>query len=227
MVARDLATHTATLPAVVLDEVLHDLGEAEREVSAALRGEPAEALLPVRRAADRAYAAAAPHRRFMVTSEEGALVPRTLDQILGQADPFDRIELVRLVGGLLGALHARDCLTSGVALTSFACALDPRPAVLWLHPAAVRRLGGEFVNVSSGGAHRAESFDEDRFEFAVLAHQLLVSVSTQRPDTFRVPTSIPGLTDGQVRRLELLWERAAGAPGTRPQVGEWMEVLEA
>ena len=141
------------------------------------------------------------------------------------ADELDRLELVRLVGAALESLHAEELFTAGIGLDSFAYTLDPRPAVILIESDAVRRVGGEFLTPTRPRDRTDDSFDSDRYDFALLARRLLVdSRSAASPDLYG-RDHVPGLTAEQDRQLWDLWERAAGPRGSRPQISEWMGVL--
>ena len=144
----------------------------------------------------------------------------------GRPTVFDRLELVRLVGAALEALHAEELFTAGIGLDSFAYALDPRPAVRFLASDEVRRVGGEFLTRPNSRDPIEDSFDSDRYEFAVLAHRILIAPqpADASPELHR-RNHVPGLSAEQDQQLWGLWERATGPYGTRPQIGEWMGVL--
>lgn len=224
----------AALPSSLASEMLQDLAARGRLVVTDLAKEPVLVEWPVSAGPGGAYFVAPLEPRFLVPGEEGTVGPRTLRQALPglhgteerHADDLDRLELVRLVGSLLARLHARDLLTSGATLDAFGFALAPRPCVVLLEPDTVRRLGGEAVRCPSRHERRS-SMDTDRYEFAILAYELLVRALDGAGHAVPGGRCITGLTRDQDRELRRLWGRADGPPGTRPQLGEWMGVLSA
>jgi hypothetical protein len=175
---------------------------------------------------------------YLVSRGESQGHPRTLDLALPGAegaeravDDFDRLELVRLIAILLDGLHRHDVVTACLDWQTFAFALDPRPGVVLRAPEALRRLGGEFLEAPGADVSPDEMsggpFDADRYRFALLAFRLLVSHEQEGAIESRNRRGIPGLSTTQLSRVWGLWERSAGAAGTRPQATEWREALGA
>ena len=224
---------SSILPAGLVAELLQEFLTLADRLAVRSREEPALVALP--EPSDRlgGYRLAGIEPRFLADDGSGGRAPRSLARALpGEqapgdraADELDRLELVRLVGTTLESLHAEELFTAGIGLDSFAYALDPRPAVMLLESDGVRRVGGEFLKRTSSPERTEDSFDSDRYEFALLAHRLLVDPRPDAsPDLYR-HEHVPGLTPQQDRQVWGLWERAAGPSGTRPQIGEWMGVL--
>jgi hypothetical protein len=211
-----------TLPLALLDETLVDLSASGVRVAAALETEPVDVGWPLSVAAERRFELPLPDQRF----HDSAGAVRTLHAALpgeSSVDALDRLELVRLVGLGLMALHAAELVTGGVTLDAYAFSVDPRPSLCLLRPDQLRRIGGE--QLVSDAATWGRQFDEDRFEFAVLAHRMLISGHSQAGIHDLEDVQIAGIRPSQHQRLAQLWARASQEPGTRPQVAEWMEVL--
>lgn len=211
-----------TLPLALLDETFADLSAGRAQVEDVLGTEPVSVGWPRSTPDGPWLEIPRPDERFCDSTGD----VRTLQSALpdgGLTDALDRLELVRLLGIGLQALHTAEMVTGGVSLAAYAFTLEPRPALCLLRPDLLRRIGGEQLVADAGTWGRR--FDEDRYEFAVLAHQLLVS---GRPDA-RIQVMddvrIAGLRRWQCQGLERLWSRASREPGTRPQMTEWMEVL--
>lgn len=223
---------SSALPAGLATELLQEFSSLSDRLAAGLAQEPVVIALPVRSNRPGGYRLAGVESEFLTNNGDGVRVPRTLAHAVpgrqpeGEraADALDRLELVRLVGAALEQLHAEELFTSGIELDSFAYALDPRPAVMLLEPDGVRRIGGEFLTHTRPRAGAEDCFDSDRYEFAVLAHRLLVDAESSSPYLYR-REHVPGLSVEEDRHLWGLWERAAGPLGSRPQIGEWMGAL--
>lgn len=217
----ETATLVSSLPSVLLDEMLADLSVGRTLAEDILEAEPVSIGWP--RATDgRRFEISHPDARFCASSGD----VRTLQAALpggGLTDGLDRLELVRLVGIGLQALHAAEVVTGGVTLDVFAFAVGPRPSVRLLRPDRLRRIGAEQLVAD----HRTwgRRFDDDRFEFAMVAHQLLIGGQPVASPSDLDELRITGLLPSQCRDLARLWSRALDEPGSRPQVSEWMEVL--
>ncbi|NYI80635.1 hypothetical protein [Nocardioides panzhihuensis] len=213
---------TTTLPLALLDETLAELSAGRERVEDVIGAEPVSVGWPSSAADGPWLEIPSPDKRFRDSTGD----VRTLQSALpdgGLTDTLDRLELVRLLGIGLQALHTAEMVTGGVSLAAYAFTLEPRPALCLLRPDLLRRIGGEQLVADAGTWGRR--FDEDRYEFAVVTHQLLIS---GRPDAriqIMDEVRVAGLRRGQCQRLEGLWSRASREPGTRPQVTEWMEVL--
>lgn len=233
LLGRSRATEkSTTLPVALATELIQELSSLSDRLAEGLASEPVLISLPEPIDRRNGYRVAGVAPELLTVNREGLRIPRTLAQATQgkhadgdrSADALDRLELVRLVGAALERLHAEELFTSGLELSSFAFVLDPRPAVMLLDPDRVRRIGGEFLTGSRSRSGVDDSLDSDRYEFALLAHRLLVDDESPMPDLHR-REHVPGLTEEQHRRLWGLWERAAGPSGSRPQISEWMAVL--
>lgn len=216
---------TSRFGAHATGQLLDELQSAEQRLTVAVDGEPIIMSLPSHGSTAQTYAVASLPPQFL--DDPQAQTPRTLSQALpstadpstsNAADALDRLELTRLVGILLHSLHTQELFTAGVDLDGFAFSLQPRPAIALLRGDHVRRVGGDFLSQTLS-LDIAPSLDADRHAFAQLAHRMLVSPVRSGS------LSITGLSGAQTRGAHRLWERSAGQPGTRPQLGEWMAVL--
>lgn len=217
-----MSTLTPTLPLALLDETLAELSAGRARVEDVIGAEPVSVGWPRSAADGPRLEIPSPDERFRDSTGD----VRTLQSALadgGLTDALDRLELVRLIGIGLQALHAAEMVTGGVSLAAYAFTLEPRPTLCLLRPDLLRRIGGEQLVVDAGTWGRR--FDEDRYEFAVLTHQLLVSGRPEATIQIMDEVRVAGLRRGQCQRLERLWSRASREPGTRPQMTEWMEVL--
>lgn len=228
------AVRSSVLPGQLSEEILDEFEDIAERLRDSAADEPTVIELPKRAAHPGEYRTHDVPPEFRVHRPDGTTAPRTLGAVLGDqvtdgeraADPLDRLELVRLVGTILKRLHDEELFTAGISLDAFACTLDPRPAVMLLRPDALRRVGGEFLTDPGAGSARPP-FDADRNGFAILAHQLLVEGRADSDVQLPAHAHVPGLSEHQDRRLWSLWERAAGRPGSRPTISEWMEALGA
>lgn len=202
--------------------LIDELSEVGPRLEATFEREDVRVSLPQPATAD-GYAVAALEPRFLVRTAGQPDRARTLRDALSSAasdddaplDDLVRLELTRLVAVALDGLHRVDTVLASVDLDTFAFSLTGRPAVTLIEPGNIRRLGGEFLS------HQAESrgLDDDRADFADLLAVLLSDGAGEIPD------DVPGLSASDSRRLQALADRAAGRPGTRPPVSEWLAVL--
>ena len=222
--------HTV-LPSAVAGAVLDQLALAQPAIAADLMSEPIEVLLPTR-AGPGHYRIQELDDRFYARAKNGARHLRTLAHALPgpglderQPDELDRLELVRLVATTVAILHARELISGGLDLDTFAFSLSPRPEVAVIHPDRLRPIGGEFL-LSAPSRDDWDSLDRDRFDFGVLAYRLLVGLRGTADIDLGHRPYVLGLDDSQSNELWRLWRRLSGAAGTRPQMSEWTRGLK-
>ena len=222
----------SVLPPGIARDVLTQLALAQRAIAGELRAEPIQLVLPTQ-AAPGHYRIHGPGEQFYVRAEDGSRELRALSQALPgrglgeqrQADPLDRLELVRLVAAAVASLHARDLVTAGLDLDTFAFALTPRPEVAVVRPDRLRSMGGEFLTTTEI-RDEWDSPDRDRFDFGVLSYRLLVGLRDTADIDLGHRPHVPGLDGRQVNEMWRLWQRTTGPAGTRPQMSEWMRGLK-
>jgi hypothetical protein len=155
-------------------------------------------------------------------------------------DAFQRLQLVRRVAVFLDLLHGRDFVYGDVSWANILYCLHPVPTVLVLDVDSIRPMGGmplsgdpapdspNWIDPAATGAASASlfGFDRDRYKFSLLAYRVLLASSVSAPLESGVTVgSVPGLLDWQSRRVQVLFERAAGPFGGRPSMPEWREAL--
>lgn len=152
----------------------------------------------------------------------------------------ERLQLVRLVGVFLHALHAEDLVYGDLSLKNMRYATDPLELLVMdmdgVHRISTRAIPAkDLANTPDwNDPHRSSElplgFDLDRYKFALLVHRLIAvnHVSAAFPDdpsTIAVPEDAapdPAQREG----LEFLLQRAAaGRTGSRPPIREWLSVL--
>lgn len=153
---------------------------------------------------------------------------------------IERLQLVRMVGLFLDALHAADLVYGDLSLKNMRYATDPLE-LLVMDMDGVHRISSKVIPAKDlantpdwNDPHRSSElplgFDLDRYKFALLVYRLIAvnQVSAAFPDdpsTIVVPEEAapdPAQRDG----LEFLLARAAaGRTGSRPPISEWLSAL--
>ena len=157
-----------------------------------------------------------------------------------EATAEDRLELVRAVGRFLDILHRHDLVYGDLSFKNVLFALNPA-RVLFMDIDSVRRLSApivpekDLVNTPDWADPVSEEwlplgFDLDRYKFALLVHRMLFGGGVSGRPTADVSITAKDLSPSGraevARRLESLMRRAAGgSTGSRPPLGEWLEVL--
>lgn len=152
----------------------------------------------------------------------------------------ERLEMVWSIGRFLNTLHRNDLVYGDLSFKNVLFALNP-VRVLFMDIDSVRRLSApvipekDLVNTPDWADPMSEDrlplgFDLDRYKFSLLVYRLLLGggASGRPPADASLAAQILGLDDKArtARRLESLTIRAAKGPtGSRPSLGEWMDVL--
>ncbi len=174
-----------------------------------------------------------PELRFLY-EERGWMWERTLDQ--GRdLDLGVRLGLAIGIGRFLHQLHERGWAYGAMSWPNLLLSSEPRPDVLIRGLPHLRRLGGSQAFIvspdplwKSAGSPDEPTLDLDRYQFALLLYRLTLTSSASAP----LPSAV-GLEGSELGslthagRLEVLFHRAAGAPGTRPAISEWLAALSA
>jgi hypothetical protein len=233
---REWVKRSARLHPALVAEVVADLNLLGDHAIAVVEHEPVDVLWPTANEETAGYLVPRIDPAFFVNERDGRQTLRTLNLALPdhaeeserRADAFDRLELVRLVGLLLGTLHNHGLVTAGISWHTFVFKLEPRPEVVLHRPGRVRRVGGEFLDQPYAARPTGSSpspYDGDRGDFALLAFRLLVALDLDAPLDLHVLEQVPGTSPSQTEVLRRLWERAAGPTGSRPQLPEWLEAF--
>lgn len=168
---------------------------------------------------------------FLTDSRSGTHV-RLLSDAFGDSKlSIDtRLELLRLLAQVLEALHLSRIIHGGVDAESFGYALDPARIVVLDYTESrvlgkapwAGRASGRFLD---GSRQVQTSFDQDRGNFAELAFQLLTGAAQEfQPD--QSEEEVRHLVGPELaRKLNWLWQRSVGGPGTRPTMAEWLLAL--
>jgi hypothetical protein len=160
-------------------------------------------------------------------------VPRqTAHKLPFAVKPGDGLELVRLVAHFLHAMHRHELVYGDISWSNFTFALDP--VRLCVHDFdSVRRLGADpftaqrpadTIDWDDPAVPRpfVATLDSDRYKFGLLAYRMLATHDLHSRPSSDGATATPAGGSSDLRRL---WRRAAGAPGTRPQMTEWLQAL--
>ncbi|MBY9075964.1 hypothetical protein K1X13_14110 [Nocardioides sp. WL0053] len=155
-----------------------------------------------------------------------------------RADDTHRLELVRLVAAFLEAMHREELVYGDLSWGNLAfsvgdkvelCVFDFDSTRQVGRPAFTRQRPAQTVdwNDPEDRSRAVASFDSDRYKFALLVYRLLVAHDfDSRPEDATRVGSISGLDQRGVHGLQSLLRRAAGHAGTRPQISEWLAVLQ-
>lgn len=216
------ARRSTSLAPRIVRELVGELNEVGPRLAATIVDEAVDVVLPTSDAQP-GYLVAEIEEGFLLSDGGHTAQPRTLRHALteGQVseeravDDLDRLELARLVAMAVDGLHRADIVLTRLDLDTFAFSTDGRPRVALVDGGGLRRLGGEFLTASS----EPRCLDDDRADFAGLVATLLSDGGHDIAD------ETPGLSAAATRRLQVLLDRAAGPPGTRAPVSEWLEVL--
>lgn len=152
----------------------------------------------------------------------------------------ERLELVRLIGIFLDALHANDLVYGDLSLKNMRYATDPIELLVMdmdgVHHISTPVIPDkDLANTPDwNDPHRSSDmplgFDLDRYKYALLVYRLMVvnSVSAAFPEdsaAISVPEAVC-IDNDQRQRLEFLLQRAAtGLTGSRPAIREWLAIL--
>lgn len=215
----------------VVEEMVDSMTASSTSVRSRLDVEPVEFTSPEFGSAPGSYTLPSLDGAFRISGGEKEGQLRTLDfacpgsaeEAQIETDPFDRLELARLMALCLLALHDEGLVTTGVDWDTFVFTTTPHPQLALARPDLVRPLGGEFLRPQGRSiATPGGPFDGDRTGFARLSEELLL---VQPGEGHNPERTIVGVTVVQDRRLHQLWDRGRGLAGTRPSLREWVEVL--
>ncbi|MFD9124467.1 hypothetical protein [Kitasatospora sp. NPDC059571] len=149
-------------------------------------------------------------------------------------DPAQRLDLVRLTVHLIADLHRYGLVIGDLSQANILWTVAPEPAVFLLDCDGIRRAGAHPVldqadtpdwgdPLSPYGSHA--TVDSDRYKAALVVGRVLAQ------DAYLAPGApldlLPGiLTDRQTAAVRRLWQQAAGAYGTRPDLAAWAGALD-
>ncbi|MFD6894123.1 hypothetical protein ACFWB0_06180 [Rhodococcus sp. NPDC060086] len=149
-------------------------------------------------------------------------------------DDHDRLELVRLVAVFLDGMHRNDIAYGDFSWMNFTFSLNPvELCVLDFDSSRVqgslpftRSLpidSPDWEDPQSQGAVVAR-LDSDRYKFALFAYRMLVAKSLHAEiDSDRLAD---WSSDPCSKLVGKLWTRSIGTAGSRPQLSQWVEVLD-
>lgn len=171
----------------------------------------------------------------LLTLDHAIPRPSAVYRMIAEVSDDDRLAIVRLIGHFLEALHREDLVYGDLSWRNILFSNSPSPGVLALDLDGVGRIGTRMISAHtpdwtdplSTSSGLVDGFDVDRFKFALLAYRMLVAKSLDA----RLPAAlgdelIAGLSPTGSRGVAWLLGRAAGAAGTRPQITEWLDVLD-
>lgn len=172
--------------------------------------------------------------RLLLTLDHAVPRPSAVYRVADVSDE-DRLAIVVLVAHFLEALHHEDLVYGDLSWRNFLFSLSPSCGVLALDLDGVSRIGTRAVSAHtpdwtdphSTSSGLVDSFDLDRYKFALLAHRMLLAKSLDA----RLPgvvgdEPIVGLSPTGGRAVRWLLGRASGGAGSRPQIAEWIAALE-
>lgn len=172
--------------------------------------------------------------RALAVSPDSAFHP------VRQITAEERLQLVKLAGIFLDALHRNDLVYGDLSLKNLLFALDPvRLLVMDLdgvHSITTPLIPAKDILHTPDwhDPHAPEQlprgFDLDRYRYALLVFRMLIANSPsgrlpQDPAALGLP-SIKGLSSEQCANLQLLLRRVAASAGCqRPPISEWLTAL--
>ncbi|MET9509868.1 hypothetical protein ABZX62_15650 [Streptomyces flavidovirens] len=158
--------------------------------------------------------------------------PKAAWQSVRQPSPAERYTLAVVLVELFQWLHAMGLVIGDVSHANVLWTLRPAPAAYLLDCDGIRLVGQRPVldQADTPDWHDplappgTVSVDSDRYKAALMIGRVLAQDAYASPGKSLRP--VPGVLDDRREAAVLrLWEQAAGACGTRPDLGQWRTAL--
>ncbi|WP_326629779.1 hypothetical protein OG808_26530 [Streptomyces sp. NBC_01761] len=158
--------------------------------------------------------------------------PKAAWQSVRQPSPVDRYTLAVVLVELFRWLHAAGLVIGDLSQANVLWTVDPAPAAYLLDCDGVRLVGRRPVldQADTPDWHDplappgTMSVDSDRYKAALVIGRVLAQNAYASPG--KPLNLVPGVLDERRETaVRQLWQQAAGACGTRPDLGQWRTAL--